>query len=284
MRPMSTAPERAHDYHANGELRLSSTIAKALVMRTPAHAKAILDGQVTFESDAMTLGTAVHQLLLRDDRVTVLEYDSYRSKDAQLERDLIRSAGRVPILRAKFDEAREIAQCCNGQIIASGVEPLPFTKGKAEHVVRWSEDGVDCRALLDWVRDDASFIDDLKTTNDASPAKFQRHIFNMGYDIQAAFYLRAVKSDGWDEDYEPTFRWVVVETKPPYPVTIYQLDDAAMHAAQVKVDLALQLWKQCLETGEWPGYPTGPHIVTTPGWATDREDLWAEVDVDEVPF
>ena len=160
---MSTAPERAHDYHTNGELRLSSTIAKALVMRTPAHAKAILDGQVTFESEAMTIGTAVHQLLLRDDRVTVLEYDSYRSKDAQLERDLIRDAGRVPILRAKFDEAREIAQCCNGQIIASGVEPLPFTKGngRACHSLGRRRGHRACRALLDWVRDD---LDHTSTT------------------------------------------------------------------------------------------------------------------------
>src|SRR5688572_4511810 len=193
---MTTAPERAHDYHANHELRLSSSIARPLIMRTPAHAKAILDGHAKFESDAMTTGTAVHQLLLRDDRVDVLEYDSYRTKDAQAERDQSRAQGRVPILRPKFDEAREIAQHVNGQILASNVKPTPFTNGSAEVVLRWTENGADCRALLDWLRDDLLYIDDLKTTTDASPAKFRRHVFNMGYDIQAAFYTRAVLSTG----------------------------------------------------------------------------------------
>ena len=284
----ATAPERAADYHANGELRLSSSIARPLVMRTPAHAKAILDGQVTFESDAMTIGTAVHQLLLRDDRVCVIEADSYRTKDAQAERDRCRAEGLVPILRPKFDEAREIAQHVNGQIIASGVKPTPFTNGSAEVVYRWTENGADCRALLDWVRDDASFIDDLKTTTDASPAKFARHVFNMGYDIQAAFYTRAVRAHhmhpedtGW-----PKFRWVVVETKPPYPVTIHTLSERAMYAAQVKVDTAIQLWNECVKTGKWPGYELGVNEVDVPGWMRDTADPWADVDDDitSVPF
>ena len=183
---MATAPERAADYHRDTEQRLSSSIARPLIMRTPAHAKAIMDGRVTYESDAMTIGTAVHQLLLRDDRVCVIEADSYRTKDAQAERERCRAAGLVPILRPKFDEAREIAQHVNGQILELQVEPTPFTKGTAEHVIRWDDnDATPCRALLDWVRDDRLFVDDLKTTGDASPDKFRRHIFN----IRVAFRI-----------------------------------------------------------------------------------------------
>lgn len=141
---------------------------------------------------------------------------------------------------------------------------------------RWDENGVPCRALLDWVRDDLLYVDDLKTTTDASPNKFRRHVFNMGYDIQAAFYLRA---SGCGE-----FRWVVVETKPPYPVAIYQLTERAMASAHVKVDAALQIFKECMESGEWPAYPAGVHEVDIPGWAVDEADAWADVDLEEVPF
>lgn len=280
---MATAPERAADYHANHEHRLSSTIARQLILKTPAHAKAILDGQVRFESDAMTMGTAVHQMLLRDDRLVVGDFKDYRTKDAREFRDAARAADRVPILAKQYDEAREIAQHVNGQILAMGVEPTPFTKGTAEHVIRWTDNGADCRALLDWLRDDQTYIDDLKTTVDASPAKFARHIFNMGYDIQAAFYCRAALSlaplMGW-----PTFRWVVVETKPPYPVTIHTLSERAMASAQVKVDTAIQLWNECTASGVWPAYPNSVQEVDIPGWVSDAADEWADVDLEEVPF
>ena len=276
---MTTAPERAAEYHPDPEPRLSSTIARQLILRTPAHAKAALDGRGAPESDAMTTGTAVHQVLLRDDRIDVLPFDSYRTKDAQAARDGARAAGRVPILAHKWDEARLIAEHVNGQIL--GYEPTPFTKGRAEVVMRWVENGTMCRALLDWVRDDHSFIDDLKTTNDASPAKFRRHVFNMGYDIQAAFYCRAVESG---LGVLPTFRWVVVETKPPYPVAVYQLSERAMASAQVKVDTAIQLWNECMKSGEWPAYPAHVHEVDIPGWASDEADMYADVDLEEVPF
>jgi hypothetical protein len=232
----------------------------------------------------MTTGTAVHQLLLRDDRIDVLEFDSYRTKDAQAARELSRSQGRVPILRARFDEAREIAQHVNGQILASNVKPTPFTNGTAEHVIRWEENGAKCRALLDWVREDGSFIDDLKTTNDASPAKFARHIFNMGYDIQAAFYCRAVMATEAVDSSRVQFRWVVVETKPPYPVSIFTLSDRAMASAQVKVDAAIQLWNECQQTGVWPAYPQDLIEVDLPGWVSDEADQWADVDLESVPF
>ena len=279
---MTSAPERTADYHADNEGRLSSTIARQLVMRTPAHAKAMLDGQLTFDSDAMTVGTAVHQMLLRDDRLAVLPFDSYRTKEAQAERDVARANGRVPILRDKFDEAREIAQHVNGQILEAGVKPIPFTEGTAEHVIRWdANENVGCRSLVDWLRDDRLFIDDLKTTGDASPEKFRRAVFNLGYDIQAAFYTRAVECA---YGVTPTFRFVVVETTPPYPVVIYQLSARAMASANVKVDAAIQLWHECQQSGEWPAYTRELVEVDIPGWASDEADAWGDVDLEAVPF
>jgi hypothetical protein len=278
---VNTAQERAFKYHEDNENRLSSTLCRAM-LRTPAHAKAILDGRAKFTSAAMTIGTAVHQMLLRDDRCTVIEADSYRTKDAQYARDVATGAGLVPVLRPQFDEAREIAQHVNGQMLELGITPTPFTKGSAEVVIRWDDpSGARCRALLDWLHDDLGHVDDLKTTSDASPRKFARHIFNMGYDIQAAFYRRAVVAE---YDSQPTFRWIVVETKPPYPISVHTLTERAMASAQVKVDTAIQLWNECQASGVWPAYPNSVQEVDIPGWSSDEADTWAEVDIDEVPF
>lgn len=283
----STAPERAEVYHADrGETpTLSSTIARLLISRTPAHAKAahprLSPGAPRKDTDAMDMGTAVHQLLLRDDRVDVLEFDSFRTNDAKAARDQSRDNGRIPMLRHKWDEAQDIANAVREQIQALGLDPVPFTEGTAEHVIRWEERGVQCRAMLDWLRDDLQTIDDLKTTSDASPRGFQRKVWTLRYDIQAAFYLRAVAVYLFGRDViRPRFRWVAVETEYPYLVTIHEMSKAASENADARVDQAIDLWARCLAEDDWPGYREYGEIGPVP-W---ERDSWADVDVDEVPF
>jgi hypothetical protein len=279
---MATAPERAAEYHADEpEPVFRASIAEPLINKTAAHAKALLDGRVKIGSDAVTLGTAVHQMLLRDDRCVISPYDKYQSNEAKAWKAQQEAAGLVPIKQAMWDEAREIAQACNGQLLELGVEPMPFTNGTAEHAIRWETQGVKCKSLLDWLRDDYSFVDDLKATGDANPRKFARHLFNMGWDIKAAFYVRAVEAA---YGVTPTFRWVAVETKPPYPISVHVLSERAMASAQVKVDTAIQLWNECMASGEWPAYPAHVHEVDIPGWASDEADMYADVDLEEVPF
>src|SRR6188472_4211236 len=112
----ATAPERAAEYHASAGF--SSTLARALVTRTPAHAKALIGrGRKT---DAMEMGTAVHQLLLRDDRVDVLDFDSFRTNDAKAARAASYHAQRIPLLRHKWEEANDIANAVREQIKALG--------------------------------------------------------------------------------------------------------------------------------------------------------------------
>jgi hypothetical protein len=285
----SSATERAADYHADlGERpTLSSSIANLLVARTPAHARAahpkLAAQPVRRESEAMDMGTAVHQLLLRDDRVDVLEFPDYRTKAAKEARDASRVAGRVPLLAAKWEEAQAIAEQVREQILTLRTEPTPFTEGQAEHVIRYHDNGADCRAMLDWLRDDREFIDDLKTTGlSADPPRWSRHLFNLGYDIRAAFYTRAVEIE---YGVTPRFRWVVVETSPPYPVTAVELSGRAMESARIRVDRAIELWNQCLESDVWPAYSRDVYVADLPPWMDDRSYGWSEVDVDEtVPF
>jgi hypothetical protein len=276
----ATAPERAAEYHRTGGF--SSTLARAMVTKTAAHAKAILDGHRR-DSTAMDMGSAVHQLLLRDDRVDVLPYDSFRTKDAQTERNLSRASGRIPLLIHQWEEANEIATAVRKQIKALELDPVPFTEGTAEHVIRWNENGVDCRAMLDWLRDDLDTIDDLKTTSDASPRGFRKKVWNLRYDIQAAFYLRAVAA--WlgemSHPIKPQFRWIAVETEYPYLVTVHEPDKAALENADARVDEALRIWADCLAADSWPGYPVTVNEVGPVPW---ERDSWADVDLEEVPF
>ena len=276
----ATAPERAAEYH--GSAGFSSTLARAIITRTPAHAKALTEGRGR-DSDAMDMGTAVHQLLLRDDRVDVLDFDSFRTNDAKAARDASRDAGRIPLLQHKWAEANHIAIAVREQLVALELDPVPFTEGTAEHVIRWTENGVECRAMLDWLRDDLKYIDDLKTTSDASPRGFQRKVWNLRYDIQAAFYLRAVAA--WlgemSHPIKPRFRWVAVETEYPYLVTVHEPDKLALENADARIDEALRVWADCLAADSWPGYPDTVNEVGPVPWEHDK---WSDVDLEEVPF
>lgn len=281
----ASATERAAEYHQDRgpDTTLSSSIACKLVLETPAHAWAahpkLNPDYRPVTTDAFDIGTAVHQLLLRDDRVDVANYRDFRSNEAKEWRDSVRAEGRVPMLNHRWLEAQEIAERVREQIDGLNVDPTPFTQGQAEHVIRFTANGANCRAMLDWLRDDHEFVDDLKTTVDASPRKAERHIFNYGYDIRAAFYVRAVECE---YGVTPGFRWVFVEKSPPYPVSILTLSPEAMDAAHAKVEAAISIWNECLEKDEWPAYSRDMWVADLPPWMKDQ---WAEIDVDEeVPF
>lgn len=285
---MSVLELTSEEYHADpcDVPSLNSTTARLLLQRTPAHARAqhpkLTDHVVSRTSDAMDMGTAVHQLLLRDDRVDVGDYRDFKTNEAKAWRDDARAAGRVPLLRHKWDEAQQVAAAVRTRMLELPT-PTPFTAGTPETTLVWDDvDGAVCRARLDWLRDDLTVIDDLKVTSrTAEPRKWQAQIFNMGYDVQAALYVRGVQHV---HGTSPRFRWVIAETYPPYEVSVVELDEHEMFAAGVKVDTALSIWNACLKADEWPGYDRDVFIAKAPGWARDESDAWSDVEIDEVPF
>jgi hypothetical protein len=291
---MSTValPDVASDtYHADDlgtpEPSCNSTTARLLLTRTPAHAKAQHPrlSDVPLEprtSAAMDMGTAVHQLLLRDDRVEVADFKDYKKGEAQAWRDATRAEGRIPMLTHQWERAQAIAAAVREQMLGLP-KPTPFTAGTPEATITWQDtDGAWCRARLDWLRDDLQTIDDLKcTSRTADPKVWVRQLFNYGYDVQAAFYIRGVEKL---HGVRPRFRWVVAETAPPYAVQVVELSEQAMAAANVKVDAALSIWNECMAAGSWPAYAPDVYVAEVPGWQKPTEDAWADVDLEAVPF
>jgi exodeoxyribonuclease VIII len=119
--------------------------------------------------------------------------------------------------------------------------------------------GVPCRGMADWIDDDG-YIWDLKTTaviNDFYyKAKASTSKSYLGYDIQAAWYytlFQELKPKG--------FRWLVVESDAPYDYKIYEASDKTLADAQYRIMDALEEYKQCLATDEWPGYDKNPEVI-----------------------
>lgn len=269
----------ANTYHADPATTpsLSSTIANILCTQSPIHAWAahprLNPDYKQAEADHFDIGTCAHALLLEGvEKVEVVEAKDWRTNAAKEQRDTARAEGRVALLAAQWDDVQAMVTAARIQLDGIAATPkLLAEDGQPEQTLLWEEDGVYCRARPDWLHDNHKAIDDYKTTGrTANPTAWTRTLFNVGYDIQAAFYLRGLHAlTGIDAEW----RWIVQETQPPYALSVVALTPAALELANDKVEYAIRRWRDCLESGIWPGYPTDICYAEVPSW---NEYAWME--------
>lgn len=274
----------ADQYHAdnlgNEQPSLSASIAHILCTRSPLHAWTAhprLNPEFRrVEEQKFDRGTAAHALMLQGQKiVSVIDAEDWRTKAAKEARDEARADGRIPLLAAQWEEVQAMVRAISQQLASHEARPALFTEGKPEQTLTWVEDGVTCRARLDWLRDDLTFIDDLKTTSrSAHPEAYSRALFNVGGDIQAAYYLRGLThSTG---AFDARFRWVVCECQPPYALSVSTPGPGVLMLANRKIDHAIEVWKRCLESGAWPAYDKRVATAELPPW---EEARWLEREV-----
>lgn len=274
---MSVLEIPAERYHADdltGAPCLNASIANLLLAASPAHARAahpkLNPDYERKQDEKFDRGLVAHDLLLegRDDRVFVIAAPDWRMKDTKLMRDDAREQGRIPLLTDQWREVKAMVDAVRPQLADHPADPPLFTDGKPEQTLLWEEDGVACKARLDWLRDDHVAIDDLKTTSRlANPTSWSRSLFGIGYDVQAAWYIRGHKAVF---GVEPVWRWCVVETSPPYALSVISLAPDALAIADAKVAHALGIWRRCLAADEWPSYPAKVAYAEAPPWEEAR--------------
>jgi len=261
------------EYHADpvAERSLSSTVGRWLLQHTPMHARHWIDNPV--EKSTFDVGRAAHRVVLgKGQPFAVYPPDVLSSngavstKAAKAWEAEQRAAGVTPI-KAETEEAiYNMAAAVEAHLEACG---LALEPQHSERVAIGQCDGVWIRAMIDNAPADAPVIYDLKTTTDASPEACVRAVANYGYDVQAAHYL-----DAWEAatGERRAFRFVCVEKEPPHGCSVVELyddpDDPAdwMLDARSKAAEARRIWKRCLATGEWPGYPAGVAVIGAPTW------------------
>lgn len=268
----------AEEYHADpAPPSLSAHIAHLMISRSPLHAWAahpqLNPNFKRVEKDHFDLGTVAHTLLLgEENRCHVVEANDWRKQDARDVRDKARANGLTPILRKHWDELEAMVSAVKPQLAAYEADPPLLCDGRPEQTLIWQEDGVTLRARADWLRDDFTVIDDLKTTSTSGhPAEWaRRRLWDIGADIQAAMYLRGLRVL---QGGEPDFRLIVVELDPPYAVSVVSLAPDALALANDKVEWAIAKWRECLRNDDWPAYTRQIAYAETPTW---EETRWME--------
>jgi hypothetical protein len=208
------------------------------------------------------LGHAAHQLVLgAGPELVRVDADEWRTKAIKEHVAAIRTAGAVPLRPADWDAVRAMAEQLRRHPLAG---PLLSSGGVAEQTVVWRDErtGVMCRAMIDYRT--GRIVADYKTTTDASNDALRRAIATYGYYIQAAHYLDGIAAV---TGVEAGFLFMAQEKDPPYLVNVVQCDDEYLAIGRARIARAREIYRDCTESGIWPGYPTDDiPTLSPPRW------------------
>ncbi len=263
---------------------LSSSLVRELVRRTPLHAMvrhprlSRIADELAPAGDRLDIGRLAHRLFLERSEgiLEVVDAPDWRSKAARAARDAARAAGRVALLRPQYERVREMVEVLEAQYR----DIMGAPRFEPETSLFWQEGGVWCRARVDGLGEGVAF--DLKTTG-IPVTRWAEHTFwTERVDIQAAWYLRGLEALGRPVD---RFLIIVQETDPPFAAAVFEVDQGSLCFARRDCGRAVGIWRRCIETRVWPGYPPMIHRLQMPEWIerrmSDRE-LAREVHGDEV--
>ena len=253
-------------YHAD-----KTAISKSgldLIAKSPAHFRYWMD-HTREETPAMQKGTLIHTMALEPEKVgeeyAVMPPTIKQRRGKEYEAFLSGVGSRTVLTASQMEDARQIV---------SAIEANPIARkiiADATDIERsvFSEDfetGVLCKCRPDLIV--GNRIYDLKTTRNANAKSFAYSCRSYRYHVQAAFYMDVCRWAGLDIE---SFGFIAVDTDTmPYQCTVFHrlIDEAVTHGrADYRDDL--KVYAQCLESGEWPGYPESYDELSMAGYAYD---------------
>lgn len=265
------------EYHADPSL--SSSGARRIL---EAPAKFHYDQTHPRYSDDFDFGHAAHKLVLGvGAAMVIVDAENWRTKEAREIKERAHAEGNTPILRRDYDIARAMAEAVKAHPIAGRL----LAKGNPEVSVFWRRSGIPMRARYDWLTaiGERPCIVDYKTTTDASNEGFSKQAANHGYHQQNAWYVDGYKL-AVDVDAQPAFLFIAQEKYPPYIVNVIELDPYAVAIGRSRNERAIELYRQCMESGRWPGYSDEVEMIGLPRWAEIAHENELEQSKEETPW
>jgi hypothetical protein len=264
-------PENVYHADCAPSPSLSRSIIKLLVDKTPAHARMahprLNPDYKEEQAEKFDIGSAAHALLLQGlDMSVVVDAEDWRTNKAKQARDEARNDGLYPLLKSQYADVKAMVEAAENALYLNEDYPgIKILDGHSEVTYIWQEGETWLRCRTDFrYTKRYNIIIDYKTTGaSADPNEYSRLIINNGLDIQDAFYRRGVRAiDGT----EPQFVFLVQETSAPYLCSFIALPPQFKAMGEEKVNRGIDLWRHCVKTGEWPGYPKRVCYVEPKPW------------------
>jgi len=258
----------AEQYHAAEGI--SNSQLRILAEKTPLHLWCHMHTPPEPPTPAQRMGTLVHRCLLEPDTVEGAFYVkpegmSFATVDGKAWKK--EHTDRPVVATEEEDQIRSMIKSVQSHPVAKKL----FSLGKPEQsIFVKDEHGTLRKGRFDWLSESGNILPDLKTCESAAPDDFEKSIFDYGYFRQAAFYLDLCELIGLDKT---AFAFVCVEKSAPYAVAVYNLLDDVIDAGRRLYHRDLQVYRNCVESGKWPGYGYGIASIGIPQWAMKRLEL-----------
>jgi hypothetical protein len=232
-----------------------------------------LGGVKVADKPAWALGRLWHRYLADEDLgIDIIEADSYRSKQSQLERDASIAGGRTPMLAKDWPAFEGELKRAKTELERLGINGIETGKREVTMITDEVYPGMTLRVradvFIDW--GDRVLLVDWKTCTDLRDRAIDRAVSSYNYGFQAAFYTTvARKCYGKPVDW----LWVFVR-KENCRMRAATIDgDFLDHCKLNQVEPALESITEALKNNNWPGYK--PYTVTMPKWmeAQDGPDI-----------
>lgn len=280
-----------HVYHSDPCERpsLSSGIMHRLLTMSPLHARVHhprLNNDPTVEQETteqLDRGQLAHAMLLGGlDKIIAVDPekfpaektgnipDGWTNKAIRAERDRIRAEGKVPVFRAAYDEAFEMALRARRAISQCEIE-IDLDQGDAETTIVWEEGKILCRARPDWMSKDRTLLMDYKSTAGvANPDLWiRRQMLPLGYGLQSSHYRRGVHAR---TGARPQWVFCVQENFPPFAVSFVGISESLDEIVERQRQTAYELWRRHIESNDWPGYSTKVAYATPTNYLMEEHE------------
>jgi hypothetical protein len=260
--------ESAEIYHAD-KVHTGSTFWKKVAGSSILHAV-----KQTFKvTDAMDLGSAIHCAVLEPEKfettIAISPKFDRRTKIGKENAEAFESfaQGKLIIDEVQAEAVRGVVSSVKDHKLASGI----LRGGEAEYsyYVTCPETGLGMKCRPDYFNQNA--LIDLKTCQDASVEGFTRQCINLGYHIQAAYYLDVFNlANGADLK---EFYFVSVETTAPFAVNTFLMGEMALALGREQYKKAMKQYVEYLKSPERIndfGYEVKINEIVFPNWAFNK--------------
>lgn len=279
----------AADYHADPcpAPSMSAHDAQTILTRSPRHAwhahpRLNPEREADEPTSQQEEGLALHALILEQrDMVDPVDAEDWRKGVARDARQAIRAAGRIPILRHRWDELLASAMALRVALSKHELGDFIARPGAAEQTMLWQEETeagpLWCRSRVDWLCHDMPVLIDLKTTEgSADPEAWSRTALRDGLPLRVVHYLRGARAVGLPRAHHARYLLVVMERSAPFGVSVLELSPALLAMGEEQHEAARNLWAACLRDGDWPSYPGMVATVEAPGWLLYSHEDWKQ--------
>lgn len=246
------------------------------IMKSPAHYKYWKDNPEETDSPALLLGRAAHKYVLET-------YDFYNEFAVAPNCDRRTKEGKAQwLLFCDQNEGKDIIteeQFEQIEAMRTAAYATPFVSkllsGEHEMSYFWTDEetGLKCKVRPDSINHKLKIVVDYKTCDNAETQRFMKQAIDLGYDLQASYYLDGAKANT-GEDY--IFVFIAQEKKPPYAVNILQADETFIRSGRELYKSMLNTYKECSESGNWFGYLGAENQINSLGVPKWLEKIYGE--------